>query len=69
MSTNKFNNKIEKNIMSGEEPILKGIDKIKSLKRKIILITKKNKLIGTVTDGDLRKSFFLKNNNFKLRIL
>ena len=60
MSTNKFNNKIEKNIMSGEEPILKGIDKIKSLKRKIILITKKNKLIGTVTDGDLRKSFFLK---------
>ena len=41
MSTNKFNNKIEKNIMSGEEPILKGIDKIKSLKRKIILITKK----------------------------
>ena len=67
ISTNKFNNKIEKNIMSGEETILKGIDKIKSLKRKIILITKKNKLIGTVTDGDLRKSFFLKNDNFKLR--
>ena len=44
ISTNKFNNKIEKNIMSGEEPI-QGIDKIKSLKRKIILITEKINLL------------------------
>ena len=44
MSTNKFNNKIEKYNVC-EEPILKGIDKIKSLKRKIILITKKINLL------------------------
>ena len=36
---------------------------INSLKRKIILVTKKNKLLGTVTDGDLRDSFFLQKNN------
>ena len=64
---NKINIQIKRNIMSGEEKILKGIDKIKSLKRKIILIVKKNKLIGTVTDGDLRRSFFLNNRNFKLK--
>jgi len=64
---NKINTKILRNIMSENDNISKALDKINSLKRKIILIIKKNKLIGTVTDGDLRKALFLKNNNIKLK--
>ncbi len=64
---NKINIKIKKNIMSENADISKGLDKINALKRKIILIVKKNKLIGTVTDGDLRKALFLKNKKITLK--
>ena len=68
-SHNKINTKLQSNIMSENDGILKALDKINSLKKKIILIVKKSKLIGTVTDGDLRSALFLKNNNIKLKDL
>ena len=49
--------------MLENDTVFKAINKINSLKRKIILITRKNKLVGTVTDGDLRKAFFLKKKS------
>jgi len=63
----KFNKKILINIMSESDGILNALDRIISLKKKIILVVKKNKLIGTVTDGDLRKAQFLKKKNLKLK--
>ena len=57
-----INKKIIKNIMSEKDNTLSALKRISSLKRKIILIAKKNKLIGTVTDGDLRNSLFLNKN-------
>ena len=66
-SSQKFNKKILKNIMSEKDNILLAFKRINSLKRKIILVTKKNKLLGTVTDGDLRDSFFLQKNNLYLK--
>ena len=62
-----INPSIRKNILSMENSIFDAIKKINSLKRKILLITKNNKLIGTITDGDLRKSFFLKSHKIKLK--
>lgn len=41
------------------DSVSEAIDRIKKLKRKIILVTNKKKLVGTITDGDLRKFFFL----------
>lgn len=46
-------------IMYPNQSIANAINRIKKLKRKIILVTNKKKLVGTITDGDLRKSFFL----------
>ena len=46
--------------------VLEAIRKIKTLKKKILLITNNKKLIGTITDGDLRKSFFLKSSQIKV---
>jgi|TARA_B100001093_G_scaffold482017_1_gene513268 dTDP-glucose pyrophosphorylase len=60
-------NKILRNIMSENNGVSKALDRINSLKRKIILVVKKNKLIGTVTDGDLRNALFLRNKNIKLK--
>jgi len=64
---NKINTQILNNIMLENDTVFKAINKINSLKRKIILITRKNKLVGTVTDGDLRKAFFLKKKNIILK--
>ena len=61
---NKINTQILNNIMLENDTVFKAINKINSLKRKIILITRKNKLVGTVTDGDLRKAFFLKKKKY-----
>ena len=59
--------KIKKNIMSFNDSIFKAIKKIQKLKYKIILVEKKNKLVGTITDGDLRKVLFLNKKNIKLK--
>ena len=56
-------NKILRNIMSENNGVSKALDRINSLKRKIILVVKKNKLIGTVTDGDLRNALFLRKKS------
>ena len=53
--------------MSLDNTILDAIERIRLLKRKILLITKNKKLIGTITDGDLRKAFFLKNHKIKVK--
>lgn len=66
-SKNKFNKKILINTMSENDGILKAFDKIILLKKKIILVVKKKKLIGTVTDGDLRKAQFFKKKNLKIK--
>lgn len=63
----RINPNIKNNIMKANDYVEKAIDRIGLLKRKIILIVKKNKLIGTVTDGDLRKTFFLKNKKIILK--
>ena len=60
----KLNKKIIKNIMSENDNTLSALKRISLLKEKIILITKKNKLIGTVTDGDLRNSLFLNRSTY-----
>ena len=65
----KLSKKVLNNTMSENDSVLKALDKIVLLKRKIILVIKKNKLIGTVTDGDLRKVQFLTNYNTKLKHL
>ena len=39
------------------------------LKKKVLLVvTKKNKFIGTVTDGDFRRFFLMNDKNYKLPI-
>ncbi len=43
-----------------------AINKMEISEKKILLvISKKNKFIGTVTDGDLRRFFLMKNKNLK----
>ena len=66
MKKKKFNSSLKKNILSMNSSVLEAIRKIKTLKKKILLITNNKKLIGTITDGDLRKSFFLKSNQIKV---
>ena len=32
------------------------------MKKKILIVTKSNKLVGTITDGDLRRALLAKNS-------
>ncbi len=57
---------IKKNIIKQNISIENAINKMEISEKKILLvISKKNKFIGTVTDGDLRRFFLIKNRNLK----
>lgn len=59
---------ISKYLINENSSILLAIKKIKFLKHKTLLVVKKSKkLVGTITDGDLRRGF-LKSNSFNLVI-
>ena len=49
-----------KNVFEYNTKLSDVLKKINKLKHKIILITKKNKFFGVLTDGDIRR-FFMKN--------
>ena len=58
-----MNKKLKKIIISPESNIRKSMHLIKSNGLKgLIVVNKNNNLLGTLTDGDLRK-FILRNNN------
>ena len=49
--------KIKKNLINSESSILDAIKKINKVELKFLLIiNKSNSLIGTITDGDLRRA-------------
>ena len=68
MFTQRINNMksftdISQNCLSSEKK-LSDIKKIfKKIKKKIVFIVKSKKLIGTITDGDIRKIHFSSNAN------
>ena len=49
---------IKKNCLNSDKKLSDAIFLIKKIKQKIIFIIKSNKLIGTITDGDIRGSHF-----------
>ena len=60
---------IKKNIIKHNISIENAINKMELSEKKILLvISKKNKFIGTVTDGDFRRFFLIKNRNLKSSI-
>lgn len=62
-------NKIRSNIILDNLSIEDAINKMELSEKKILLvITKKNKFIGTVTDGDFRRFFLMNDKNYKLPI-
>lgn len=54
---------ISKNFCSINTPIIKLLPVINKLKKKIIVVHKNKKILGTITDGDIRRYFI--NNSFK----
>tara|TARA_B100000886_G_scaffold330304_1_gene280619 strand:+ start:2030 stop:3103 length:1074 start_codon:yes stop_codon:yes gene_type:complete len=57
---------IKKNIIKQNIAIENAINKMEISEKKILLvISRKNKFIGTVTDGDFRRFFLMKNRNLK----
>ena len=56
-----------KNVFEYNTKLSDVLKKINNLKHKIILITKKNKFFGVLTDGDIRR-FFMKNISKDIRI-
>ena len=62
-------NKIRSNIILDNLSIEDAINKMELSEKKILLVvTKKNKFIGTVTDGDFRRFFLMNDKNYKLPI-
>lgn len=59
----KFYTDINKNCLKSDRKLSDVLAVFKKVKRKIVFINKKNKLIGTVTDGDIRKIHFTKKLN------
>ena len=57
----------KENFMSGTATASNALANIKFLKKKIIFIVKNYKLKGTVTDGDLRKAYFLNTKKVLLK--
>ena len=57
----------KKNIFSYRTKLSKVVASINSLKIKLLFITKNNKLVGTLSDGDIRR-FFLSNVSHDIRI-
>tara|TARA_A100001015_G_C14532513_1_gene534704 strand:+ start:408 stop:584 length:177 start_codon:yes stop_codon:yes gene_type:complete len=49
----------KKNIFSYRTKLSKVVASINFLKIKLLLITKNNKLVGTLSDGDIRRFFFV----------
>ena len=60
--------KIKANIISQKVSIEKAINKMEASKKKILLVVSNKKFIGTVTDGDFRRFFLMKNRNLKASI-
>ncbi len=61
--------KIKTNSVYHDISIEEAINKMEISEKKILLVkSKKNKFIGTVTDGDFRRFFLMKNKNPKLPI-
>ncbi len=58
MKLNKNISLIKNNCLNYDKKLSDVIYLIKKIKKKIIFITKSNKLIGTITDGDIRKYHF-----------
>ena len=57
---------IKKNVIQQNISIENAINKMEMSEKKILLVvTKKNRFIGTVTDGDFRRFFLMKNKNWK----
>lgn len=57
---------IKKNVIQQNISIENAINKMEMSEKKILLVvTKKNRFIGTVTDGDFRRFFLMKNKNLK----
>ena len=52
---------INKNCLSHKDILSDVFKKFEKIKKKIIFIEKSNKLIGTITDGDIRKIHFSNN--------
>tara|TARA_X000000950_G_C13908966_1_gene658187 strand:+ start:123 stop:1151 length:1029 start_codon:yes stop_codon:yes gene_type:complete len=59
---------IKKNCLSYKKKLTDVFKKFKILKKKIIFIEKGDKLVGTITDGDIRKIHF-SNKNKNLSVL
>ena len=58
MKTRKNISSIKKNCLNSDKKLSDAVFLIKKIKQKIIFIIKSNKLIGTITDGDIRGSHF-----------
>lgn len=57
---------IKKNIIGHKTTVEDAINKMELSEKKILLVvSNNNKFIGTVTDGDLRRFFLIKNRNLK----
>ncbi len=55
---------IKKNVIQQNISIENAINKMETSEKKILLVvSKKNKFIGTVTDGDFRRFFLMKKKN------
>lgn len=58
--------KFKKNCFEFDTNVEEALIRLSKLKRKVILVTKKNFFCGTVTDGDIRKNFYSTKNTIKL---
>ena len=57
---------IRKTTISEQNSVIQAINKLNKNKIKIVfVVNKNNQLIGTITDGDIRRSF-LKNKNLNI---
>ena len=57
---------IKKNIIKQNISIENAINKMEISQKKILLVvSKNNRFIGTVTDGDFRRFFLMKNKKMK----
>ena len=69
----KKNNSIKEFLINKKETIEKAISLIKKnseseRKIRILLVVDKNKLVGTITEGDIRR-FLIKSNSFQKKAL
>ena len=60
--------KIKANIIPQNVSIQKAINKMEISQKKILLVVSNKKFLGTVTDGDFRRFFLMKNRNLKSSI-